>query len=205
MNVRTWDKVTLRWNCGFGLAGSVRVDTGEFDPEAYSQFRGKSSEAVHGLFGMEVFSLPRQQGSNMRQGEMTIDIHQNQGPNVTTQVDAIVAFLEVELSKLKDKTPGCTCYCELKPIIIPPKSLSWNDTKFTISFIQAQGVHFCDAAIEVARAVFTALGIHDQGGHYLAGFSVKRETFVMIDDVWITFARWLRMNHCLPITGPEDL
>lgn len=76
---------------------------------------------------------------------------------------------------------------------------------FTISFSLDNGDKFCDTAIELVREIFKALGLKDEKGLRLAGFKITQETFFHLDDGWVSFARWLRMQHLLPVFGPEDM
>lgn len=197
-----WNRVTMTWECySGGKHTSVCMD-GNFDPTLHNPrvFSTKNDDKLHGLFGMESVSQHRDQRENgLRSGEMTLDI-KCKGRNVAPNSEAIVKFLEAKLDKFT-KIPKV---CEYKIRIKPPQSVSWTDTKFLLSFILAQGIQFCDGSIEIARAVIEGLGIHDERGYFLANFSLKRETFAELDGSWITFARWLRITHRLPIIGPED-
>lgn len=202
--MKTWDKVTLKWDwhCGSGLCTRVCLD-GKFkpkiiDPQVYDP---EAQEKVHGLFRMEATSLSRERDDGQRKGEMILDIRRKSGPNTAPNSKAIVKFLEARLSPRFSKLnlPN-----EFGVGIQSPKEISWMDTKFTLSFVLANSEQFCDTAIEIGRGVFEALGIHDKAGIHLADFSLKRESFVRLDDSWITFARWLRISHRLHISGPED-
>jgi hypothetical protein len=200
MRSRTWDKVTIAWDfsvCGIG--SSVHID-GHFDPELYNPyvFDTKKEEQTHGLFKMEATSMPYTM-TGQRSGEMKLDIKNRK--NTPPKADAIVGFLSTEMQKLVEgQRPTLQC----RPRIQPPQRECWTETEFLLSFVLGNGEQFCDTSIKIGRAVFAGLGIHDDTGILLAGFRIKRETFVMIDEAWITFAHWLRINHRLPIYGPED-
>lgn len=204
MGIKTWDKVVLTWDClhGMGVSTSVCLD-GKFKPNATDPkiFDSKAEEQVHGLFQMQITSLPRERDDGQRKGEITLDIRRKSGPNVAPNSKALVKFLEARLSPRVSKRPLPN---EYGVSIQPPAIKSWVDTKFTLNFVLANSEQFCDTAIEIGRGIFEALGIHDENGIYLAHFTLKRESFVMIDGSWITFAHWLRMSHRLPIWGPED-
>lgn len=80
-----------------------------------------------------------------------------------------------------------------------------HSSTFTTYFKLEDGDKFCDTAIELVSAIFTALGVEDPSKLRLARFTVTQETFFLFDDSWISFARWLRMSHLLPVFGPEDV
>ena len=203
MGIKSWDKVTLMWDCfGMGVSTSVCLD-GKFKPNATDPkvFNSKAEEQVHGLFQMQIISLPRERDDGQRKGEITLDIRRKRGGNIEPNSKAIVKYLEARLNK---PPRGQDKPNEYGVRIQPPATKSWIDTKFTLNFVLANSEQFCDTAIEIGRGVFEALGIHDENGINLAHFSLKRESFVMIDGSWITFAHWLRMSHRLPIWGPED-
>lgn len=203
MGIKTWDKVTLTWDCyGMGLCTSVRLD-GEFKPrDPYNHYNHEVVDQYHGLFFMEATSLPRERDDGQRKGEMTLDIRRKSGPNVAPNSNALVKFLGTKLSPRISKRALPN---EYGVSVQPPATTSWTDTKFTLSFVLANSEQFCDTAIEIGRGVFEALGIHDESGICLAGFSLKRESFVKIDGSWITFVRWLRISHRLPILGVGEL
>lgn len=202
MRMKTWDKVTLTWDCYItALSTSIRLD-GEFKPrDTYSHYDHEVEDQYHGLFLMEAISLPPSE-SGQRKGEIILDIRRKSGPNVAPNSKALVDFLDARLSPRVSKRPLPN---EYGVHVQPPATESWVDTKFTLSFVLANSEQFCDTAIEIGRGVFEALGINDESGIYLAGFSLKRESFVMIDGSWITFVRWLRINHRLPILGVGEL
>ena len=139
-----------------------------------------------------------------RYGEMKIDIRRKSGRNVPPQKNSIIKLVDAELDKLTTFDTRSSWRCKRKPRIIPPKTTSWADTIFTVSYKLSDGEQFCDTTIEIARAVFTALGVHDKNKQYLALFSLHQETFVLIEDSWISFTKWLRISHLLSIFGPED-
>lgn len=198
-----WDKVTLTWDCyGMGVSTSVCLD-GRFKPNATDPkvFDPKAEEKVHGLFQMQITSLPRERDDSQRKGEIILDIRRKSGSNGEPNSKALVKFLEARLSPRVSKKPLPN---QFGVSVQPPTTRSWVDTKFTLNFVLANSEQFCDTAIEIGRGIFEALGIHDEDGISLARFTLKRESFVMIDGSWITFARWLRMSHRLPIWGPED-
>jgi hypothetical protein len=197
---KTWDRVTMTWDCFMGIHTSVTMN-GEFDPSLHNPrvFSTRNDEKLHGLFAMESISQSYDE-EGLRRGEISIDVR-CKGPNLTPNSDAIVKFVSAKLDKLLEEV--CPV-CEYKIQITPPQTRSWTDTKFILPFILAKDTHFCDASIEIGRAVFEGLGVKDENGYYLARFEVKRDTFVRLDDVWITFPRWLRIAHRLPIIGPED-
>ncbi len=202
--MKPWDKVTLTWDCyGTGISTSVCLD-GKFNPNATDPevYNSKAEEQVHGLFQMQIISLPRERDDGQRKGEIILDIRRKSGANVAPNSKALVKFLEARLSpRVSTKRPLSN---EYGVSVQPPATKSWADTKFTLSFVLANSEQFCDTAIEIGRGVFEALGIHDESGIYLTGFSLKRETFVKLDGSWITFENGLRISHRLPIWGPED-
>jgi len=182
-----------------GIGTSVHID-GHFDPELCDPYVSdiNRDEQAHGLFKMEAISMPCTNGD--RRGEMKLDIRRRRGKNIPPNADAIVGFLSTEIQKLTEgRRP-----MRYRPHIQPPQEKCWTKTEFLISFVLGNSEQFCDTSIEIGRAVFTGLGVKDDTGISLAGFEIERETFVMIDKAWITFARWLRIKHRLPIYGPED-
>lgn len=195
--MRKWDKNTLSWEWkSIGLATSIASD-GEFD-RSLAKFSFGSDRRLHKLYGIEAVSEPYDKGGQ-RRGNMTLEIRQSN--NTAPATESIAKRLSASLLKMTECDPPIRRY---GVHIILPKTESWTDSKFILSFPLADGEEFCDSSIEIARAVFEALGIDDERGYMLAKFSHKRESFVMIDDAWITFTRWLRMSHRLPIYGPED-
>lgn len=198
--MKTWDKVTIRWDLfTSGIGTSVCLD-GRFD-ESLNNPHIHSSAAdaqIHGLFKMEAVSLPLDEGSRDRRGEMTLNISGKRGITFAPNIEAIMSRLTPAFEYHHSKA------CRNGACITPPATRSWTDSAFVLNFLLADGEQFCDVAIEMGRTVFEALGVHDDSGIYLARFSLDRESFVRIDDGWITFPRWLRMKHRLPIYGPED-
>jgi hypothetical protein len=193
--VNTWDKVTLTWDCHLGLRTSI-AENGDFDAEVSKDY---SQHGRHDLHEMSAFSVHAERG-DQRRGVM--NLHIKQSHNVDTAVEAIVKRFESAFAKLTD---GPNAVRQYGIHIETPKDKSWIDGKFTLSFVLADREQFCDQAIVIARAVLEALGIEDSKGYRLADFSLKRESFVMIDGSWITFVRWLRMSHRLPIFDTKDM
>lgn len=203
MGMKTWDKVTLTWDCyGMGISTSVCLD-GKFKPDAIDPHVSnyKAEEQVHGLFNMQITSLPYEWNNGQRKGEIILDIRRKRGPNVAPNSKALVKLLE---ARLNNPPPRQQKPNEFGIRIQPPATESWADTRFTLNFVLANSEQFCDTAIEIGRGIFEALGIHDERGLSLSRFTLRRESFVRIDDSWITFTHWLRMSHRLPIWGPED-
>jgi len=202
MGIKTWDKVSLFWDCyGMGLPTSLGMD-GNFDPNLINPTVSNyiAAESVHGLFGVRAVSLPRDGDEDQRKGSITLDIRRKWGPNIPPNTGAVVTFLDARLNNRNDESQKPNLYGVR---IVPPMTKSWTDTVFTLNFVLANREQFCDTAIEIVRGVFEGLGIHDQNGHHLARFELTRESYVEIDGAWITFPRWLRMSHRLPIWGPE--
>ena len=193
--MNTWDKVTLIWGCSLGLRTSI-AENGDFDTKVSRDF---SDHRRHDLHKMSAFSVNAGRG-DQRRGEMTLHIKQSH--NVDTAIEVIVERLKSAFAKLTD---GPNAVRQYGVRIDPPKEKSWTDGKFTLTFVLVDREQFCDQAIEIARAVLEALGIEDSNGYKLANFSLKRESFVMIDGSWITFVRWLRMSHRLPIFDMNDM
>ncbi|MEK7188013.1 MAG: hypothetical protein AAB691_04175 [Patescibacteria group bacterium] len=187
----TWD--THGSNFGTSVHYDGHLDHKLHDPRVF----GSGDGLIHGIFGIEAVSLYSRDLTH-RAGEMKLNI-QRRGPAHPPNREAIVNFLLARFQYETDQR-----HFKYSPSVVGPINESWTETIFTVSFILGNDEHFCDMAIEIARAVFIALGVHDENGYYLARFAVKRETFAMIDASWITFPRWLRMKHRLPIVGPED-
>ena len=72
----------------------------------------------------------------------------------------------------------------------------------TVKFLPENGDQFCDTAIELASAIFKALGVKNNGGYVLADFKLTQETYVWLDDAWTSYAQWLRIKHHLPVHTP---
>lgn len=200
--MKTWDRVTISWRFSvMGIGTSVCMDDA-FNLKAYDPYLWSPSaaEKIHGLFSMECVSQP-DDGDSMRKGEMTLDIRRMQGPNSPPRSAIIVQLLRAQMKLL---TVGHVPTLRYAPRVVPPERESWDDTKFKIYYLLDNGEQFCHKSIKIARAVFKALGVHDDDGYWLAYFTVKRESFVRVDSSWVTFQRWLRMENRLPIYGPED-
>ena len=195
-----WDKVALKWGCFSGIGTSVRMD-GAFDPSlnAPNVSYSPEGERLHGLFGIVAVSL-FSKGEEDRRGEMRIDIRCLRR-NLPPHSQALIGFLDAEFQR---KTQAERHAFRYQPHMKGPERVSWTDTIFTVNFRLGNGEQFCDFTIELARAVFAALGIRDDDGIHLAHFSLTRETFIEMDKAWIPFPRWLRISHRLPIHGPED-
>ncbi len=200
-----WDKVTLNWDFSVSGLGTGVLVEGGFDPTIHDPYVFSGSERdrkTHHLIEIEAISMP--QKGEQRKGEMTVDIKIKH--NLTPHYETITQRLREALDKL---TQGPRPIRQAPVGIIEPQGhpnmkRSWMDTKYSLSFVLANGEQFCDSSIEIARTVFEGLGVKDPNGYSLANFSLQRETFVNIDGSWITFPRWLRMHHRLPIYGPED-
>lgn len=199
--MKTWDKVTIDWDFfTSGVCTSVRMN-GRLDPNAYDPqvFDSKIEEGIHGLFKMKVHSY--ENSARQRMGEMLLDIRRHRGPNVPPRSKELIGLLK---AKFEASGPNGLPVCKYGVSVEGPATESWTDTKFLLRFVLADGEQFCDTAIDIGSAVFEALGVNDVSGVYLARFSIRRESFVMLDGAWITFAKWLRISHLLPVMGPED-
>ncbi len=187
-----WDKVTLKWDFRTGRETSVHEE-GHFEPNLYNP-RVYSSEAhkkMHGLFGMEIYSLYEDSGSRI--GEVRLDVR-HKTRTVAPKKDAIKSLLVAEFERgFQNHT------FRYAPVVIVPEGNSWSDTIFIVRFGLENGEQFCDIAIEVARATLAALGVYDREGRTTTDFELKRETFAKFEGNWITFENWLRMKHCLPV------
>lgn len=209
---KTWDRVTLLWDfggqniAGGGIATSI-TPTGSFDREACPANSMANRRLTHVLGKMQAISQPRNRGQ--RRGVIKLDIAGcfHNGSNKPPRDDAIVGFIKQAVEKMT-KEPSRKrkwgVQIEPPPVRYHGHGKSWMDTEFTLSFALDDGEQFCDSVIEIARAVFEGLGVHDESGLWLARFTLRRETFVNVDGAWISFARWLRISHGLPIHGPED-
>lgn len=193
--MKIWQKETLTWNCSQGIGTSI-AENGDFNTKVSNGFSGQRR---HDLHEMSVFSKYVEDG-NMKCGVMTLHIKQSY--NVDTAIEVIVNRLKSAFVKLTDG-PNAIRQCGIH--INPPKEKSWSDGKFTLIFVLAEREEFCDQAIEIGRAIHEALGIEDSTGYRLADFSLSYDKFVMLDGVWITFVRWLRMGHRLPIFDTKDM
>jgi hypothetical protein len=199
--MKTWDKVTMVWDWhGFGIPTSVTMegmlDLTIIDPKVISY---TAKEKVHGLFQMTAHSF---EDGGDRKGEMVLDIRRAHGPNTAPDSKALVHYLRERFKQLES---GARPVCRNGVYIEPPKTKNWTDTKFILRFVLSDGEQFCDTVMQIGRAVFEGLGVKDENGYSLAGFTLKRESFVQLDNGWITFPRWLRIKHRLPIHGPEDM
>lgn len=70
---------------------------------------------------------------------------------------------------------------------------------YTIGFCLENGEHFCDTVINIVEKAFTILGVEDAKGYRLTNFTTKQETFVRLEEAWISFDNWLRIRHRLPL------
>ncbi len=199
--VRTWDKVTFRWNFRMGLPTGVlmngRVDLKLIDPRGFDY---EAQKKVHGIFGMEAVSLPHED-REPRRGEMTLEINGCTCLTFAPLKGAIVRLLRKEM---KRRAEHLSRSFRNEPQVIGPEGNGWTHNKFTIRFVMENGEQFCHYVMDLGEAVFAALGIHDKQGFCLADFSITRDSFVKMDGAWITFPHWLRMEHRLPVQGPED-
>jgi len=208
--METWDRVTMLWDfggkhlCGGGIATSVTAEGG-FDLSVCLPNSMRDRHKVHVLGRMKVVSEPRR---DQRRGSMKLDIYGcfHNGSNQPPQEEVIISFIKRAIEKMtEDPSRKRKWGVSIEP---PPARYglkkSWMDIEFTLSFDLDNGEQFCDSAIEIARAVFDGLGVQDPTGLYLARFILQRDTFVNIDGSWVSFARWLRISHRLPIYGPED-
>lgn len=200
--VRTWDKVTFKWDFRMGLPTGVlmngRVDLKAVDPGGFDY---EAQKKVHGIFGMEAISLPHED-REPRRGEMTLEINGCTCSTFAPLKKAIIQLLRKEMKRRADLCPSRSFRNE--PQVIGPEGNSWMDNKFTIRFVMENGEQFCHYVMDLGEAVFVALGVHDEHGFHLADFSITRDSFVKMDGAWITFPHWLRMEHRLPVQGPED-
>lgn len=139
----------------------------------------KHVHKIHGVKATAMFD---------RTGEIEIDIRRV-AISPTTERKRITDILSVKL-------PGIFSY---------RAQGKENSEIFTICFKLDNGDEFCDTAIKLVSAIFEALGVEDSKGLRLAYFTVTQKTFFWFDNSWISFARWLRMSHLLPVFGPEDI
>jgi len=204
MGRKMWNKTSVTWDWKIsGLGTSVHND-GHFDPNLYDPMVYGSGEGkIHKLYSMSIVSLPHERDGD-RQGQVELDIKRTGRTygETTPHSKAIVKYLKRALERLSKEGHGQII--KYLPRVTPPKTKSWTDTKFLVDFVMPNGEQFCDFAIEIGRAVFVGLGIHDEHGWHLADFSHKRETFVTLDGSWITFENWLRVSHTLPIQDSEN-
>ncbi len=193
--MNTWNKTTITWDCSIGLRTSI-TENGDFDRKVSKCL---SQHRRHDVHGMSAFSAYSDQ-EDQRRGVMVLHIKQSH--NVDTATEAIVERLKSAFKKLTD---GPNAARQYGVRVDPPKDKSWIDGKFTLTFNLTDSEEFCDQAIVIARAVIEALGIEDSDGFVLANFSLKYESFVMIDGSWITQRRWLRIKHRLPVFDIKDV
>jgi hypothetical protein len=73
-----------------------------------------------------------------------------------------------------------------------------HSSVFTIDFRLGDGDQFCETALKIVREIFRAIGI-EQEEYCLTNFSISQESYIQLDDNWITFANWLRIQFKLPI------
>ncbi len=70
---------------------------------------------------------------------------------------------------------------------------------FIIEFSFENMDRFCDTTVEVVTQIFEALQAEDPNSSRLSDFKVTQQTFVQIDDVWVTMKRWVQISRQLPI------
>jgi hypothetical protein len=69
---------------------------------------------------------------------------------------------------------------------------------YTLRFRPRRGQNFTDAAIEVARAVATILGVRGKDlKHWLSRFKFQQYTNVRVGRDWVPFDAYLRKKHKL--------
>jgi len=199
--MKTWDKVTFKWDLRMGLPTGVlmngRIDLKVIDPKVFDY---EAKKKVHGIFGMEAVSLPHEDRES-RRGEMTLEINGCTCSTFAPVKEAIVRLLRKEM---KRRAKHLSRSFRNEPQVIGPEGNGWTHNEFIIRFVMENGEQFCHYVMDLGEAVFAALGIHDERGFHLADFSIARDSFVKMDGAWITFPHWLRMEHRLPVQGPED-
>ena len=141
----------------------------------------KDKKYVHTVCGIKITSM------HDRTGYIEILINRvSIGP--TTEREKIINLLSVKVGNL---------------MIYRAQEGMLHSSQFTIDFKLDDGDQFCDTAIKIVRAIFQALGVEDIKGYRLADFSIKQDTFMQLDGVWITFVNWLRIQHRLPVFSTE--
>lgn len=91
-------------------------------------------------------------------------------------------------------------------IVVNPK-LAWGERTWpdlVINFTLHDGESFCDAAIDLVEAIFQRAGVVDIGKYHLGNFTLTNSTFVRLENAWISFVRWLRIQHRLPLDYVDD-
>ncbi|CAN5147859.1 hypothetical protein BH11PAT3_BH11PAT3_2560 [soil metagenome] len=189
---------TVAWDFNGSSLGTNVCMNGDFKPELNDgKYSSENETLIHGLNGMEAVSLPCEDRSSQRIGEITLHITGKRAITFAPNIEAIMSYLKPPFDYNDHKRLG------FGVSILPPKSKSWMDSKFVLRTVLSDGHQFCDCAIEIGKMVFDALGINDPNTYRLARFSITRESFVMIDGSWITFTRWMRIKHRLSVYGPE--
>ncbi len=199
--MKTWDKVTFKWDLRMGLPTGVlmngRIDLKVIDPKVFDY---EAKKKVHGIFGMEAVSLPHED-REPRRGEMTLEIN---GCTCSTYAPVKEAIVRLLRKEMKRRVKNLSRSFRNEPQVIGPEGNGWTHNEFIIRFVMENGEQFCHYVMDLGEAVFAALGIHDERGFHLADFSITRDSFVKMDGAWITFPHWLRIEHRLPVQGPED-
>jgi hypothetical protein len=181
--MKRWQKTVVKWNCISGHKTNVRVTDWPHKEKIF-----------HEIHKIEATALPERKGKI----ELQIDKNGSIGPTTErkTILDRLTQGLNSRLENIFRLDRGR---------FIAVKDEGEYSDIFTVKFQLDNGDHFCDVAIEIVREVFKIFDIKDERGIWLAWFEVTQETFFQLDDAWIAFARWLRMQHRLPIYGPEDM
>jgi len=178
-----WQKTRMTWECNLGLDTSVPV-TDWHDPQ---------KKHFHGIHKIEAIALPDRKG----QVELLI---QRVSVSPTTERTAIYNLLS---KGIRDCRETIFHYANGNNYI----GVKYGDEYsgiYMIEFSLANGDQFCDIALEIVRRVLRLLGVEDNKGYRLADFTITQETYCQIENAWITYARWLRIQKQLPIHCSAD-
>jgi len=167
----------MKWDCGLGITTKVPVTDWDDPKDKY----------FHTIEDIEATALPG------RKCQVEVEIKRI-CVSPTTERKTILEMLSAGLWKHREELLRLDGGCA-----ISVSNENEYSGVYTIGFCLENGEHFCDTVINIVEKVFSVLGVEDNRRYTLANFTIAQETFIRLEEAWITFANWLRICHRLPL------
>ena len=177
--MQRWNRTVLNWDLRTSTEIKttlpVITNTGKIE-------KGKTQR----LFGLRAVSLPA------RRGRIEVGIN----PSVNFTSHAGEHHILNRFTKLLEDDRRVGVYRG-----------TWGEGAWPpliFNFTLHDGESFCDTAIDIIEAILKRAGVQDEHNYWLGHFTLKQDTFVKFENGWISFIRWLRIQHKLPLDYVGD-
>lgn len=169
-----WNRTVLEWD--FRACSEIETTL------PVSCYKGKIEKGkFQRLYSIRAVSLPE------RLGKIEVALY----PSVHLSNHAGEHHILKRLGNLGNEIPQVTVYRG-----------TWGDGAWPpliIKFKMGEGESFCDTAITLVKKILERAGVQDRDNYWLGHFTHDQASFVRFENSWVSFVRWLRMEHRLPM------